>query len=147
MNDYALNLTGGRMKKISELPPKIGLVLSYVICVNMCAFTRNMFKIIMWYVFKNSYHSVWLVNFSNLIAYSIMFWCGCLMGYLIQEKSIFHASLSVAIGVLFTYLLSGIIPNDFVMVFEGILTGAVLGGIGGGSTQIVRKILTSRSHN
>lgn len=69
------------------------------------------------------------------------------MGYLIQEKSIFHASLSVAIGVLFTYLLSGITPNDFVMVFDGILTGAVLGGNGGGSTQIVRKILTSRSHN
>lgn len=132
------------MNKVSGLPPKIGLLLSYVICINICAFARNSFKIIIWYAFRDSFQSAWLINFSNIIAYSIMFWCGCLAGYLIHKNSVLHASLSVVLGVIFTYLLSGVNPNEYILLLEGIITGAVLGGVGGGCALILRKLRLSR---
>lgn len=126
------------------LPSRIGLIFSYVICINTCAFLRNSFKIIMWYVFRQFYQSYELILFSNIIAYSIMFWCGCLAGYLINKHIILHASLAVALGVVFTYLLSGLNPNQYGLLFQGTLTGAILGGMGGGCTQIVSRLKHSR---
>ena len=127
------------INKFSELPQKIGGVLSYVICINVCAFTRNTLKMILWYAFRDIYQSVWLITLFNLMAYSIMFWCGFLMGFLIHKNSIFHASLAVALGVMFTYLISGMSPNEYILLLEGVLTGAVLGGFGGAVALILRK--------
>ncbi|WP_238929147.1 hypothetical protein [Citrobacter sp. R56] len=127
------------MNKVSELPPGIGLAVSYVICVNVCVFTRNSFKIIVWYIFGDSFQSGWLITFLNLMSCSIMFWCGCLAGYLIHKNSIFHASLAVALGVMFTYLLSGVNSDEYILLLESVLTGAVLGGIGGGCAVLARK--------
>lgn len=131
---------GKYINKVSELPPRIGCALSYIICINICAFTRNSLKIILWYIFRDSYQSTWLIIFFNLMACSIMFWCGCLIGFLIHKNSIFHASLAVALGVMFTYLISGMSPNEYILLLEGVLTGAVLGGIGGGCVLMVRKL-------
>ncbi|HDR2751907.1 TPA: hypothetical protein QCJ76_000446 [Enterobacter asburiae] len=131
---------GEYINRVSELPPKIGWGLSYVICINVCAFSRNSLKIILWYVFRDFYQSSWVIVFFNLMAYSIMFWCGCLTGFLIHKHSVFHASLAVALGVMFTYLISGLSPNEYILLLEGVSTGAVLGGIGGGCALMVRKL-------
>ncbi|CBG90776.1 hypothetical protein K7R23_05980 [Citrobacter rodentium NBRC 105723 = DSM 16636] len=132
------------IKKFSELPPKVGVALSYIICINICAFARNSLKIILWYMFRESYQSHWLIVFFNSMAYSIMFLCGCLTGFLIHKNSIFHSSLAVALGVMFTYLVSGIGQNEYILLLEGALTGAVLGGIGGGGALIIRKFWRSK---
>lgn len=68
-----------------------------------------------------------------------MFFCGLLIGLLIYKNSIFHASVAVALGVLFTYLVSGVSQSEYILLLEGVLTGAVLGGIGGGVALVVRK--------
>lgn len=120
------------IKKLTELSPKVGVALSYIICINICAFARNSLKIILWYMFRELYQNHWLIIFFNTIAYSIIFLCGCLTGFLIHKNSIFHSSLAVALGVMFTYLISGINQNEYILLLEGVLTGAVLGGIGGG---------------
>lgn len=133
------------INKISELPSRIGLTLSYIICINLIAFMMNSFRIIMWYIFNDSFQNIWLIKISNAIAYSMLFWCGCIAGHLIQKKSIFHSSLVVALGVMYTFLLSGVGPNDYILLLEGISTGAALGGIGGGCTLIVRKLRHSKS--
>ncbi|EJB9274869.1 hypothetical protein MXH19_004343, partial [Salmonella enterica] len=128
----------------SELPPRIGIALSYIICINVCAFARNSLKITLWYMFREFYQNHWLIIFFNSMAYSIMLLCGCLTGFLIHKKSIFHSSLAVALGVMFTYLVSGINQNEYILLLEGVLTGAVLGGIGGAGALMVRKFLCSK---
>ncbi|HAF7571869.1 TPA: hypothetical protein G9267_005039, partial [Salmonella enterica subsp. salamae serovar 58:l,z13,z28:z6] len=69
------------IKKLTELSPRVGVVLSYIICINICAFARNSLKIILWYMFREFYQNHWLIIFFNSIAYSIMFLCGCLTGF------------------------------------------------------------------
>lgn len=49
--------------KISESPPRIGIALSYIICINVCAFARNSLKIILWYMFREFYQNHWLIIF------------------------------------------------------------------------------------
>lgn len=125
----------------SGLPSRVSVILSYVICVNVCAFARNTLKIILWYVLGDSYNSHWVITLFNIASYSIMFFCGLLVGFLLYRHSIIHSSLSVALGVIFTYLISGIGPHDCFLIIEGALTGAFLGGIGGGCALIARKLL------
>lgn len=132
------------IKRIQELPPRVSVALSYIICINTCAFLRNSLKIILWYIFRTFYQNHLLIISFNSIAYSIMFLCGCLAGFLIHKNSIIHSSLAVALGVMFTYLVSGINQNEYILLLEGVLTGAVLGGIGGGTTLMVRKFLRSK---
>ena len=130
--------------KFQEIPPKVSVVLSYVICINTCAFARNSLKIILWYIFRTFYQNHWLIIFFNSIAYAIMFLCGCLTGFLIHKNSVFHSSVAVALGVAFTYLVSGINQNEYILLLEGVLTGAVLGGVGGGGALIIRNFLCSK---
>lgn len=133
-----------KIRKFQELPSKVSVALSYIICINTCAFARNSLKIILWYIFRELYQNHWLIIFFNSTAYSIMFLCGCLSGFLIHKNSIIHSSLAVALGVMFTYLVSGINQNEYILLLEGVLTGAILGGIGGGTTLMVRKFLRSK---
>lgn len=132
------------MKENSELPPEIGVMLSYIICINVCAFMRNSLQLIFWYGFSGSHQSAGLIIFFNIMAFFIMFWCGCLTGFLIHRKTIFHASLAVALGVIFSYLMSKTSLNDYILILQGTLMGIVLGGIGGGATLMVRKLLRSK---
>lgn len=128
------------MNKISELPQNIRLIITYVMCANVCASVRNSLNVIGWYVFMNFYQNPWLMFFFNFTAYSIMFWCGCFVGYLVPKKCIIHSSLAVALGVMFTFLLSRVGQDEYILLVEGVLTGAILGGIGGGFALIVREI-------
>ncbi|EAA7242772.1 hypothetical protein FNH63_08965 [Salmonella enterica subsp. salamae] len=132
------------IKKFTELSPRVGVALSYIICINICAFAINSLKIILWYIFREFYQNHWLIIFFNSMAYSIMFLCGCLTGFLIHKNSIFHSSLAVALGVMFTYLVSGINQNEYILLLEGVLTGAVLGGIGGAFVLLIRRFLCSK---
>lgn len=127
------------INKASDLTSRMSVILSYVICMNVCAFARNLLKIILWYVLNKSYNTHWVITLFNIVSYSIMFFCGCLVGFLLHRNSIFHASISVALGVIFTYMISGVGPNDGILIVEGALTGAFLGGVGGGCTLIARK--------
>lgn len=127
------------INKISELPSAIGVGLSYIICINTCAFTRNVFKIILWYFFRDIYFNEWVSDFFTLISFLIMFGCGCLMGYLKHENSFFHASLAVALGVVFTYLISGVTLDEYIFLLKNAMVGAFLGGIGAGVVLILRK--------
>lgn len=73
-----------------------------------------------------------------------MFLCGYLTGFLVHKKSLFHSSLAVASGVMFTYLVSGVNQNEYLLLLEGVLTGAGLGAIGGACALMVRKLLCSQ---
>ncbi|EDT6694833.1 hypothetical protein AH716_004586 [Salmonella enterica subsp. enterica] len=134
------------LHNIAELSPRVGITLSYIICINTCAFTRNCLKITLWYFLRSFYHSVWLINLFNLMSYSIMFFCGCLMDYLVHRYSILHASLSVILGVAFTYLISGINSNEYILLLNGVVTGAVLGAIGGACVVMMRKIISLKNN-
>ncbi len=69
-----------------------------------------------------------------------MFLCGMLSGFLIRKKTIFHSSLIVGLGVVFSYLISNTNLNDYTLIFHGAMTGFILGGVGGGCILLVRKL-------
>lgn len=126
---------------ISKLPPKLGVCLCYIICINVCAFIRNSFKNILWYVFNDSYQDIWLINLFTLMSYLIMILCGGFVGYFLRKKTFFHSSLSVALGVIFTYLVSGVSSGAYIYVLKVTIIGFILGGIRGGLGLMIRKIL------
>lgn len=126
--------------KVSQLSSRTGLALSYVICINICAFIRNALKIVLWYGFRDFYFNEWLVDFFTLVSFFIMITCGGIMGYLIHKNSVFHAALAVALGVAYTYLLSGVSSTEFSYFIRNVTAGFILGGAGGGVILLVRKI-------
>lgn len=128
------------ISKISQLPPRAGLALSYVICINTCAFIRNLFKVILWYGFRNYYFSEWLGDFFTLVSFFIMLGCGGIMSYLVHKNSVFHASLAVALGVAFSYFLSGVSIIEYSYFIRNVMAGFVLGGIGGAVVLLIRKL-------
>ncbi|WP_245939516.1 hypothetical protein [Yokenella regensburgei] len=137
-----------KMKKCidKDSPPSPGrdLLNAYITCINVCAFARNSFKNILWYFFRDSYQSIWLINLFTTTSYSIMFLCGCLTGYLLHKNSVLHSSLAVALGVIFTYLVSGVSSDECIYIFKGAMAGLFLGGMGGGSMIILRKFLNDK---
>lgn len=127
------------MADILKSSQKIGLTLSYVICVNVYVFTKNLFKIIVWYVFRWSYSSTWLMVSFDFINYFMMFLCGFFIGFFIHRNSIIHAALATALGGAGAYLVSGISLSEYILFIKGGLAGFVIGAIGGGGAVIVRK--------
>lgn len=133
------NKMGRNVDNISRLSSKIGVWICYIICINILALIRNSFKIILWYIFHDSYQEIWLINFFTLMSYLIMIVCGGWVGYSLQKNAILHSSLSVALGVIFTYLISGVSLDAYIYILKFTAIGFVLGGLGGGLGLMVRK--------
>uniref|UniRef100_UPI0016530014 hypothetical protein n=1 Tax=Serratia marcescens TaxID=615 RepID=UPI0016530014 len=106
---------------------------------------RNIIKIVLWYFFQESYFTKQISDFFTLISFLIMFLGGCLIGCLINKNAVFHASLAVALGVIFTFLISGVSSNDYAIIFHNSIAGVILGGAGGGVVLIVRKLCHLKS--
>lgn len=61
------------------------------------------------------------------------------MGYLIHKNSVFHAALAVALGVAYTYLLSGVSSTEFSYFIRNVTAGFILGGGWGRSDFTCKK--------
>lgn len=129
---------------IMKTTSRTSVFITYIVCINVYSFFRNTLKIILWYMFRDFYYNQGLIVCFNLSSYLMMLICGGGIGFVIHRHSILHASLAVAFGAVFAYLISGLNPNEYGLIIKGALMGAVLGCIGGIGGTVMRKKLCSK---
>lgn len=92
------------------------------------------------YVFKDPTPNIEWFYFVNFMGYFLIFFCGCLAGYLVHKKIVLHAALATTLGVAFSIFLMGVKLTDYMTFFSILVLGAVLGGLGGCVVLIIKKL-------
>ena len=116
-----------------------GLFFNYMICINVYAFTRYILQIVINYIFQDSHLGMEWAYIVNTIFYILLFLCGCLVGYLINKRTILHASFATAMAITLSNFYMGVGLTDYARILSLSVLGAILGGAGGGIVLLVRK--------
>lgn len=128
---------------MTKFPLKNRLWFNYVICIIFFAFTRYILQIITNSIFKDPQPSVEVLYLVNIIFYVLLFLCGFLAGYLINKRTILHALLATAIAIMFTIPLMGIKLSNYTGLIYLLILGTVIGGVGGATALLVKKLCQS----
>lgn len=115
-------------------------IRTYMICINAYLFIRNILQIIVGYSLETPPSSIIWIYFLNYVVYFLTFFCGFFSGLVIKNKSVLHASVIAALGVLFSILLLRVKLTDYMGVLSVLGVGAALGCLGGCAAMIVRKL-------
>lgn len=116
-----------------------GLFLNYITCINIYAFARYILQIVINYIFQDSHPGMEWVYIVNTTFYILLFLCGCLVGCLINKRTILHASFATAIAITLSNFYMGVRLSDYAGIISLFVLGAILGGAGGGMVLLVRK--------
>lgn len=113
---------------------------TYIICINVYLFIRNILQIIVGYYLETPPSNIIWIYFLNFVVYFLTFFCGFFSGLVIKNKSVLHASVITVLGVLFSILLLRVKLTDYMEILSVLGVGAALGCLGGCAAMIVRKL-------
>ncbi|MGP9552354.1 hypothetical protein [Halomonas sp. AOP42-D1-22] len=121
------------------------LIFNYLLCISTYRLAKDAYQAITNSLSHGAISNrILLLVVMVYFTYFLMFLCGMTMGFLTKKRVVLHsliaATASVALDI---YFITNIASGDYIWVFSMLVSGALLGGLGGAVALASKKLIPS----